>query len=164
MKVRSLTAIFFGLTILASACGDSAIGSDDSEYLAGVRESLEDDIKNENDEFAMSAKTAECAADKLIDSVGEQKLKDGGVTAENAPDKIEDVADDKDFGVLLLCLSDEELAQAFGGGDDQAAAECAIEEIGGDRLRKEMSEAVSSEDLAALDGLSSEFDAALANC
>ena len=165
IRFRVRLSIAVGAALLAAACG----GSDDS----GPAERSELAVALgvafvEGDTPSADQVEADCAADHIVDVIGEERLAELGVTPEQIP-SIQDVAfTDAEIGMVLggfnLCsdlLANFEASIAEDIGDDAAA--CMAETLGFEVVN-EFVRATFADDAEALGQTNDSFDIAASFC
>ena len=145
----AVPAVLVMFALVAAACGgdDDSGAPTDSPLVQAIAASADSDP----DSPLSNREDAECFASKIVGDIGEDRLAELGVTAENAgsiddidfsSDELGVVVDSLDDCVDLKALMAEEFEEDFGA----EAAGCLADELDGDVLKDAMRAGFSDEE------------------
>lgn len=151
--MRKLLMILGAIAIVASACGgdddDGAVAASDSPLVGAIAEQIVEG--SDADSPVATQAEAECWAGRIVGGIGESRLAELGVTADNVQDIEEYDFTDGEIDTIVGSLSDcvdlqSLMAEQMVGDLGEEAANCVAGELDDDFLTSMMGAAFRDEE------------------
>lgn len=146
--MKRVVGVMVALMLVGAACGgdDDAVAASDSPLVAALADEIS---SNEDGDSPFSNREeAECWAGRIVGGIGEGRLTELGVTAEDVgeigdynftEDEIDVIVDSMDKCIDLKAALAETFTEDFGA----EGAECVADELDGDLLRDLMAAGIT---------------------
>ncbi len=169
MKLRNLLILLLSIAVIAAACGDDDDSSGGDVSDSPIAQALAAEMMEDGDSPFANEEDANCFAAKAVNDIGEDRLIELGVTADNVGsidsidfsegelDTIVDAMDDcVDLGAAI--------AAEMGEGMPEEAVKCLGDELDGDMVKSMMRAGLAGDDVEPPDDFIQSFLDIAAKC